>query len=121
MYIKISYKFHRIPDRQSRFITKVHVYWDNPRTFDRIRASCLGHIEMSLTTPAVEISISGMGGYLLNILSGSRCIRDAVPFNNHYSRLSGNLIENILPVYAASPFLKTDICLVHQQINILEH
>ena len=24
MYINISYKFHRIPDRQSRFITKVH-------------------------------------------------------------------------------------------------
>ena len=24
MYINISYKFHRIPDRQTRFITKVH-------------------------------------------------------------------------------------------------
>ena len=24
MYINISYKFYRIPDRQSRFITKVH-------------------------------------------------------------------------------------------------
>ena len=24
MYINISYKFHRIPDTQSRFITKVH-------------------------------------------------------------------------------------------------
>ena len=24
MYINISYKFHRIPDRQSCFITKVH-------------------------------------------------------------------------------------------------
>ena len=30
MYIKITYKFHRIPDTQSHFITKVHDLLGHP-------------------------------------------------------------------------------------------
>ena len=33
MYIKISYTFHRTPDRQSRFITKVHDLLGQPSYF----------------------------------------------------------------------------------------
>ena len=53
--------------------------------------------ERSLATPAVEISISGMEGYLQVILSGGRLIRDAVPLRSllwhNFARLSGDLIE----------------------------
>ena len=50
MYINISYKFHRIPDRQSHFITKVHDLLGQPSySFNRlVGARCL-----SLAGPAV--------------------------------------------------------------------
>ena len=39
--IIISYKFHRIPDRQSRYITKVHDLLGQPSYSVRISRPCM--------------------------------------------------------------------------------
>ena len=54
--------------------------------------------ERSLTTPASEISMSGIGGYLQLMLSGRRFIREKVPtrsllWHNYLARSSGDLME----------------------------
>ena len=68
MYIKISYKFHRIPDTQSRAITKVYDFLGQPSYVGIVTCYlCLFVTELMSEVCSCSISLDFPAQFLFNL------------------------------------------------------